>query len=80
MAEEQEPFADVRVFEGGFSIPQLKWREILFVRALRQDGDRWVRDPNRPLPPFRDADLFPSGVRFRAVPEGARMLLYPEAP
>jgi len=79
MAEEQEPFADVRVFEGGFSIPQLKWREILFVGALRKDGDRWVRDPARPLPPFRGSDLFPPGVRFRAVPEGVRVLLYPEA-
>ena len=78
MAEEQIPFADVRAFEGGFSIPQLKWRELLFVRALRPDGDRWVRDPARPLPPFSDPDLFPVDVRFRVVPEGGRILLYPE--
>jgi len=76
----QEPFADVALFEGGFSIPRLKWRELLFVGALREDGDRWVRDPERPLPPFRIPDLFPEGVRFRAVPEDERVRLYPEPP
>ena len=65
MAEQQEPFADVEEVEGGFSIPELKWRELLFIRALVADGDCFVRDPSRPLPPFRQPGLFPEGARFR---------------
>ena len=33
MAETQQPFADVRILPDGFSIPALKWRELLFVGA-----------------------------------------------
>lgn len=66
MSDAQEPFADVQPAEGGgFSIPELKWRELLFIRALVPDRDGFVRDPARPLPPFRQPDLFPEGVRFR---------------
>jgi len=65
MAEPQEPFADVVAVEGGFSIPELKWRELVFIRALVPEGDHFVRDPSRPLPPFRQAGLFPEGVKFR---------------
>ena len=75
MAEEQTPFADVRVGEDGFSIPELKWRELLFVGALKRDGDAYVRDPSRPLPPFRIPDLFPEGVRLRVTREGRRVRL-----
>jgi hypothetical protein len=64
LAEEQLPFADVRDEPGGFSIPELKWRELLFVGALRPEGGAFVRDPARPLPPFRLPDLFPAGARF----------------
>jgi hypothetical protein len=39
MADHQEPFADVVPVEGGFSIPELKWRELLFIGALRPDGE-----------------------------------------
>ena len=78
MAEQQEPFADVTLFEGGFSIPYLKWRELLFVGALREDGTGFVRDPARPLPPFRIPDLFPEGQRFRAVRDGNRVRIHPE--
>jgi hypothetical protein len=77
-AEPQEPFADVVVLEQGFSIPELKWRELVFVGALRAEGDRWVRDPSRPLPPFRDGGLFPPGIRFRAERRGGRVFLSPE--
>jgi hypothetical protein len=63
---DQTPFADVLVSENGFSIPELKWRELLFIGALKADGGLFVRDPARPLPPFRDPDLFPCGGRFRA--------------
>jgi len=71
----QQPFADV-VFEGdGFSIPELKWRELLFVGALRRDGDVFLRDSARPLPPFQDPDLFPVGVGVRAEQRGGRVFL-----
>ena len=75
MAEHQEPFADVRSLEDGFSIPELKWRELVFVGAVRAEGDHWVRDPSRALPPFRAKDLFPEGVRFRAQRQGSRVLV-----
>lgn len=75
MAEEQTPFADVRVVESGFWIPELKWRELLFIGALKPDGGAYVRDPSRPLPPFRIPDLFPHGVRFGARNEGGRIFV-----
>jgi hypothetical protein len=73
------PFADVELLEGGFSLPELKWRELLFVGALRPDGDAFVRDPSRPLPPFQIQGLFPEGQRFRAVRRGPRVVLEREA-
>jgi hypothetical protein len=75
MADEQRPFEDVRETADGFSIPELKWRELLFVGALRRDGEAFVRDPSRPLPPFRLAGLFPEGVRFAAALEEGRVLI-----
>jgi hypothetical protein len=78
MADPQEPFADVVPFEGGFSIPELKWRELVFVGALRPEGDAFVRDPARPLPPFGREGLFPEGVRFRAERAGGRVRLRPD--
>lgn len=77
MADHQEPFADVVEVEGGFSIPALKWRELLFIGALVRDGELFVRDPGRPLPPFRREGLFPVGVRFRAEASGDRVLVRP---
>ena len=75
MAVDERPFEDVQPCPGGFSLPELKWRELLFVGALRPDGEFFVRDPARPLPAFAMADPFPAGVRFRAVREGARVRL-----
>jgi hypothetical protein len=49
-----------------FSLPRRKWRELLFIGALVPSGEFYVRDPKRPLPPFRDPGLFPEGARFRA--------------
>ena len=72
-------FADVVPAEGGFSLPELKWREILFVGALRRAGDAFVRDPCRPLPPFRREGLFPEGVRFRVEHAGERVVVRPQA-
>ena len=65
---DERPFADVEMTEDGFSIPELKWREIVFVGAMRRDGEAFVRDPSRPLPPFRAGELFPEGQRFEATP------------
>jgi hypothetical protein len=79
MADHQDPFADVLPVEGGgFSLPELKWRELVFVGALRREGDAFVRDPSRPLPPFRREGLFPEGVRFRAERSGGRVVVRPE--
>lgn len=75
MAEQREPFADVVMLEDGFSIPDLKWRELVFVGALRAEGDHWVRDPTRPLPAFRIPGLFPDGARFRVERRGGRALV-----
>ena len=72
---DQDPFADVVRVEGGFSIPELKWRELVFVRALVPLGDLFVRDATRPLPPFRDEDLFPEGARFRVERKGGRVVV-----
>ncbi len=75
--DEQSPFADVRILEdGSFSIPEFKWRELLFVGALRAEGEGYVRDPSRPLPPFELPDLFPEAVRFRLRREGTRVVLH----
>jgi hypothetical protein len=75
VAEVQSPFADVRDEEGGFSIPELKWRELLFIGALRPEGDAYFRDPSRPLPAFAREGLFPEGVRLSAERRGKRVLV-----
>lgn len=75
MAEEQQPFADVVLVEDGFSIPRLKWRELVFIGALRAEGDHFVRDAARPLPPFRQGDLFPVGQHFRVEIRGERVVV-----
>jgi hypothetical protein len=77
---DERPFEDVLLTVDGFSLPELKWRELLFIGALRRDGETFVRetfvrDPSRPLPPFRAGDLFPEGERFTATPTGRRVLL-----
>jgi hypothetical protein len=41
---------------------------------LRRDGDTFVRDPARPLPPFRIPDLFPEGARFHAERDDGRVV------
>ena len=75
MSVDQSPFADVLVFDGGFSLPELKWRELLFIGALKPSGDHFVRDPARPLPAFERPDLFPEGVRLRATRYRGRIRL-----
>ena len=72
---DERPFEDVVTTEDGFSIPELKWRELVFIGALRPEGGAFVRDPSRPLPPFRAGDLFPEGQRFLATPREGRVFL-----
>lgn len=51
---------------GAFTLPLRKWRELLFVGAMRADADGlYRRDLTRPLPPMRDPALFAAGRRFR---------------
>jgi hypothetical protein len=80
MADHQEPFADVRPEREGFSIPELKWRELVFIGALRPEGDVFVREPVRPLPPFRRQGLFPEGARFRVERSAGRVIVRREKP
>ena len=75
MTDTQTPFADVVFLEDGFSIPELKWRELVFIGAVRREGDRFVRDPTRPLPPFEHPGLFPEGVDFRIQHTGPRVVV-----
>ena len=77
MAETNHPFADVRLLPDGFSIPALKWRELLFVGAVRGEGGIFMRDPARPLPPFRLPNLFPEGVRLQVERKGGRVVIRP---
>jgi hypothetical protein len=73
VADEQRPFEDVRETAESVSIPELKWRELLFVGALRREGDVFVRDPSRPLLPFKVPDLFPVGVFLLATSDDGRV-------
>jgi tRNA/rRNA methyltransferase len=76
-----QPFMDVKEDADGVDLPELKLRELLFVGALRREGEEVVRDPSRPLPPFRVPDLFPDGARFRIEARaGERVLLRPVRP
>ena len=75
MGVDDRPFEDVVFEESAFSIPELKWRELLFVGAVRADGQAFVRDETRPMPLFAGGDLFPPGVHFRALRQGPRVRL-----
>ena len=65
-------FEDVKQFPGGvLDLPDLKFRELVFIGALRRtdDGHDSERaevevDGSRPMPPFREEGLFPPGSRF----------------
>lgn len=75
MSCDQKPFEDVVLTPDGFGLPALKWRELLFIGALRREDEAFVRDPARPLPPFARGDLLPEGARFAASAEGGRVWL-----
>ena len=66
---DNRPFENVRREGASFWLPRRKWRELLFIGAVVSTGEFYVRDPSRPMPEFRDPDLFPDGVRFRVFDE-----------
>lgn len=73
-------FEDVKKHGGGaLDLPDLKFRELIFIGALRRldDGSDPSRadvvvDQTRPMPPFREEGLFPAGSRFSVVRSGDR--------
>lgn len=72
----ESPYADVRVQpDGSMSLPELKWRELLFTGALRAEGTLFVRDPTRPMAPFAAGEIFPLGARFSACRVGRRVVV-----
>jgi tRNA/rRNA methyltransferase len=73
----ERPYFDVVPTAEGFSIPELKWRELLFVGALRADGDEFVRDLGCPLPAFASVGIFAAGVRYAASRGEGRVELRP---
>ena len=76
MAGNPQPFEDVIDTGDGFSIPALKWRELIFIGAVREGPPGiFTRDPARPMPPFRRDGLFPDDQRFAAAIEGSRVRL-----
>ena len=75
MNYDHKPFEDVIETGDGFTLPILKWRELLFIGAVRQEGDAYRRDPTRPMPPFARGEVFPPDASFSACTEGARVRL-----
>jgi hypothetical protein len=75
MAGNPQPFEDVVMTDDGFSIPHLKWRELIFIGAVREADGLFARDPSRPMPPFRREGLFAEGERYKATVEGTRVRL-----
>jgi hypothetical protein len=66
---DETPFWNVEREEKAFRLPKRKWRELLFIGAIARKGEFFVRDPSRPMPAFRDPDLFPEGASFRVKEE-----------
>ena len=76
VAGNPQPFEDVVDVEGGFSLPSLKWRELVFIGAMREVAPGiFARDAAREMPAFRRDGLFPEDARFAVTTEGARVRL-----
>ncbi len=73
-------FEDVKKHDGGvLDLPDLKFRELVFIGALKRlddgsdpAGADVVVDPTRPMPPFREEGLFPPQSRFRVERRNGR--------
>ncbi len=72
---DETPFWNVEREKTGLCLPKRKWRELLFIGALVKKGDAFVRDPSRPMPAFRDPNLFPEGVSFRVREHDEALML-----
>ena len=65
-------FEDVKKHDGGvLDLPDLKFRELIFIGALRRmdagsdpEKAEVLVDETRPMPPFREEGLFPPHSRF----------------
>jgi hypothetical protein len=75
-------FEDVKKHDGGvLDLPDLKFRELIFIGALRRRDDGTdpekadvVVDDTRPMPPFREEGLFPPNSRFTVIRRNGRAL------
>ena len=73
-------FEDVKRHDGGvLDLPDLKFRELIFIGALKRVDDgsdpakaEVVVDEMRPMPPFREEGLFPPHSRFSVVRRSGR--------
>ena len=73
-------FEDVKRHDGGvLDLPDLKFRELIFIGALKRLDDaadpekaEVVVDETRPMPPFREEGLFPPRARFSVVRHAGR--------
>ena len=73
-------FEDVKKHDGGvLDLPDLKFRELIFIGALKRLDDgtdpasaEVVVDGSRPMPPFREEGLFPPRARFSVVRRNGR--------
>lgn len=65
-------FEDVKKHDGGvLDLPDLKFRELVFIGALKRVDDgtdpakaEVIVDETRTMPPFREEGLFPPRSRF----------------
>ncbi len=81
-------FEDVKKHEGGaLDLPDLKFRELIFIGALKRQDDGADRekalvevDESRPMPPFREEGLFPPRSRFSVIRRGGRAIFTRVAP
>jgi hypothetical protein len=72
-------FEDVKHDGEVLDLPDLKFRELIFIGALKRIDDgsdpsraEVVVDGTRPMPPFREEGLFPPGARYRVERRAGR--------
>ena len=71
-------FEDVKKHDGGIlDLPDLKFRELIFIGALKRlddddgthsEGALVIVDETRPMPPFREASAAPRQSGLRVLP------------
>lgn len=81
-SDQAQVFQDiVRTDPRRFDLPDLKFRELVFIGALRTTGamGRYTRDASRFMPLLREPDLIPEGVIFSVERRGGRAYFTREA-